>query len=64
MSLGGLFCYSVFPFGCVLGSERELLLLASTFGNLFLHFACTFNFISSISISERYLFFKMVRRTA
>ena len=59
----GVFCDSISPFGCIkwCWSEWEFLLLASTFGNRFRHFDCNFNFISSISISERYLFFIIVR---
>ena len=59
-------CDSTSPCGCVIWcwSEWELLLLASTFGNWFSHFDCIFNFISSMSLLERYLFFITLRRIA
>ena len=60
----GVFFDWTSPFDCIIcyWSERKLLLLASTFGNWFSHFNSTFNFMSLISMSERYLFFIMVRR--
>ena len=40
----GVFGDSTFPFGCIIRcwSERKLLFLATTFGNLFSYFNCTF----------------------